>query len=30
MMRQLKIIPNITNREGESIERYLQEIGREQ
>lgn len=29
-MRQLKIIPNITNREGESIERYLQEIGREQ
>lgn len=29
-MRQLKIIPNITNREGESIERYLLEIGREQ
>lgn len=29
-MRQLKIIPNITNREGESIERYLQEIGSEQ
>lgn len=29
-MRQLKIIQNITNREGESIERYLQEIGREQ
>lgn len=29
-MRQLKIIPNITNRKGESIERYLQEIGREQ
>lgn len=28
-MRQLKITPNITNRDGESIERYLQEIGRE-
>lgn len=28
-MRQLKITPNITNREGESIERYLLEIGRE-
>lgn len=28
-MRQLKITPNITNRDGETIERYLQEIGRE-
>ena len=28
-MRQLKINPNITNRENETIERYLQEIGRE-
>lgn len=28
-MRQLKISPNITNRENETIERYLQEIGRE-
>lgn len=28
-MRQLKITPNITNWDGETIERYLQEIGRE-
>lgn len=29
-MRQLKITQSITNREGESIERYLQDIGREE
>lgn len=29
-MRQLKIIQSITNREGESLERYLQEISREE
>lgn len=28
-MRQLKILQSITNREGESLERYLQEISRE-
>lgn len=28
-MRQLKISQSITNREGDSLERYLQEIGRE-
>ena len=28
-MRQLKITQSITNREGESLERYLQDIGRE-
>lgn len=28
-MRQLKIAQSITNREGDSLERYLQEIGRE-
>lgn len=30
MMRQLKILQTITNREGESLERYLQEISREE
>ena len=29
-MRQLKIIQSITNREGDSLERYLQDIGREE
>lgn len=29
-MRQLKITKSITNRESESLERYLQEIGREE
>lgn len=29
-MRQLKILQSITNREGESLERYLQEISREE
>ena len=29
-MRQLKIIKSITNRESESLEKYLQEIGREE
>ena len=29
-MRQLKIIPKITNRESESLEKYLQEIGKEE
>ena len=29
-MRQLKIIQSITNREGDSVERYLQDIGREE
>ncbi|MGM9687740.1 MAG: RNA polymerase sigma factor RpoD/SigA [Alloprevotella sp.] len=29
-MRQLKITQSITNREGESLERYLQDIGREE
>ena len=28
-MRQLKITKSITNRESESLEKYLQEIGRE-
>lgn len=28
-MYQLKIAPSITNREGEALERYLQDIGRE-
>ena len=28
-MRQLKILQRITNREGESLERYLQDIGKE-
>lgn len=28
-MRHLKIVPNITNRKGDSLERYLLEIGRE-
>ncbi len=28
-MRQLKIVKSITNRESESLEKYLQEIGRE-
>lgn len=28
-MRQIKIVPNITNREGESLDRYLSEISRE-
>jgi hypothetical protein len=28
-MRQLKISKSITNRESQSIEKYLQEIGRE-
>ena len=27
-MYQLKIAPTITNREGEALERYLQDIGR--
>ena len=27
-MYQLKIAPSITNREGEALERYLQDIGR--
>ena len=29
-MRQLKIIQSITNRDGDSLERYLQDIGREE
>lgn len=29
-MRQLKILQSITNREGESLERYLQEISKEE
>ena len=29
-MRQLKIIKSITNRESESLEKYLQEIGGEE
>ena len=29
-MRQLKITKSITNREGESLEKYLQEIGKEE
>ena len=29
-MRQLKIIQSITNREGDSLERYLQDVGREE
>ena len=29
-MRQLKITKSITNRESESLEKYLQEIGREE
>jgi len=29
-MRQLKILQSITNREGDSLERYLQEIGHEE
>lgn len=29
-MRQLKITKSITNREGDSLEKYLQEIGREE
>lgn len=29
-MRQLKIVQSITNREGESLDRYLQEIGKEE
>lgn len=29
-MRQLKITPSITNRDSASLEKYLQEIGREQ
>ena len=29
-MRQLKITKSITNREGDSLERYLQEIGKEE
>ena len=29
-MRQLKITPSITNRESEALEKYLQEIGREE
>ncbi len=29
-MRQLKIFQSITNREGDSLERYLQDIGREE
>ena len=29
-MRQLKIIQSITNREGDSLQRYLQDIGREE
>ena len=29
-MRQLKIIKSITNRESESLEKYLQEIGRDE
>ena len=28
-MRQLKITKSITNRESQSLEKYLQEIGRE-
>ncbi len=28
-MRQLKILQMITNREGESLERYLQDISKE-
>jgi len=28
-MRQLKIVKQITNRESQSIEKYLQEIGKE-
>ena len=28
-MRQLKITKSITNRESESLEKYLQEIGKE-
>ena len=29
-MRQLKIIKSITNRESASLEKYLQEIGKEE
>ena len=29
-MRQLKISKSITNRESQSLDRYLQEIGREE
>jgi RNA polymerase primary sigma factor len=29
-MRQLKITKSITNRESQSLEKYLQEIGREE
>ena len=29
-MRQLKITKSITNRESESLEKYLQEIGHEE
>ena len=29
-MRQLKITKSITNRESESLEKYLQEIGKEE
>ena len=29
-MRQLKINKSITNRESEALEKYLQEIGREE
>ena len=29
-MRQLKIAPSITNRESDSLDKYLQEIGREE
>ena len=29
-MRQLKITPSITNRESDSLDKYLQEIGREE
>ena len=29
-MRQLKITKSITNREGESLDKYLQDIGKEE